>query len=436
MSITTLLRYLIGDRRAILAIAGDRRFLWVGFLFVLSAGFAREYDGADLLSSPMTVLRPLGASLLAAWVFEFVMRMTGAFRTPDALTFGPPPTVPAAPSERPPLIKFGSTLALFWMTAPLAWIYAIPVERFTDPLGATQANLAALGLVATWRVLLMVRVVSVLSGHGFLAALTLVLLFAEIVVLGIGIPAGVLQSIARGMGGIRDVSDSERLVEGTVRTVLGAGCWTFPVVLVASLYIAVRGRRSTPPELPARATGGPGLWMLASASLLVWPFVLPPFQAEQQLRVRTESKYWDDPAEALGMMSSHSPDDYPPHWEPPPAPNFRNREKMLDAVEASLHPSVAPWVRSAYLGKFRRLVDARAERFSDLTHNLDQHDLRPELLKLLQLAARIDERSEALRFIGRRVGNCLRRSGNSMAPEELAEWRRALEPYDDGAAPR
>src|SRR5262245_51273237 len=47
VSITTLLRYLTGSREAIVAIAGNRNALWVGFLFVLSAGFAREYDGED-----------------------------------------------------------------------------------------------------------------------------------------------------------------------------------------------------------------------------------------------------------------------------------------------------------------------------------------------------------------------------------------------------
>jgi len=59
MGIGTLLRYLIGDRKAILAIAGSRHSLWIGFLFVLSAGLAREYDGEDLLHEPWHALIPL-----------------------------------------------------------------------------------------------------------------------------------------------------------------------------------------------------------------------------------------------------------------------------------------------------------------------------------------------------------------------------------------
>ncbi len=40
----SLLCFLFGDRRAILAAAGTRSLVWLGLLFVLSAGLAREYD--------------------------------------------------------------------------------------------------------------------------------------------------------------------------------------------------------------------------------------------------------------------------------------------------------------------------------------------------------------------------------------------------------
>ena len=40
---------------------------------------------------------------------------------------------------------FRSFLNLYWMTAPLAWLYAIPFERFLSPADATTANLALLG---------------------------------------------------------------------------------------------------------------------------------------------------------------------------------------------------------------------------------------------------------------------------------------------------
>jgi hypothetical protein len=47
VSLATLLRYLSGDREAILTIARSRCSLWLGLVFVLSAGLARECDGEN-----------------------------------------------------------------------------------------------------------------------------------------------------------------------------------------------------------------------------------------------------------------------------------------------------------------------------------------------------------------------------------------------------
>src|SRR5262249_40492318 len=63
MSIATLFSYLVGNRSAILRIATTRGTLLLGALLVLSAGFAREYDQADLLHEPWRLLIPFAASL-------------------------------------------------------------------------------------------------------------------------------------------------------------------------------------------------------------------------------------------------------------------------------------------------------------------------------------------------------------------------------------
>ena len=63
MTISTLIRYLVGHRRAILEVAESKSAVWLGLLFVISAGFAREYDGVDLLHEPWHLALPLGASL-------------------------------------------------------------------------------------------------------------------------------------------------------------------------------------------------------------------------------------------------------------------------------------------------------------------------------------------------------------------------------------
>src|SRR4051812_17654529 len=51
--------------------------------------------------------------------------------------------------------RWATFMALFWLTAPIAWLYALPVERVLDPYRAAQANIALLSIVSLWRVLLM-----------------------------------------------------------------------------------------------------------------------------------------------------------------------------------------------------------------------------------------------------------------------------------------
>src|SRR5439155_26698401 len=168
MGIRTLLRYLIGDWQAILDIAADRRAFWVGLLFVLSAGFAREYDGEDLWHEPWHLLIPLAASLVSSFVLFTICFVRVANNDPDRPSF---------------FAGYRSFLTLFWMTAPLAWLYAVPYERFLDPLDAVRMNLFTLGLVSLWRVVLMVRVARVIFGYSRATAPFLVLLFADVVAL-------------------------------------------------------------------------------------------------------------------------------------------------------------------------------------------------------------------------------------------------------------
>src|SRR5262249_29974163 len=151
----------------------------------LSAGFARTYDGTDLAAQPLVVLRPLGASLVSSLLLFAICWMAG-------LLSGP---------------AYPSFLSLFWMTAPLAWLYAIPVERFLGPLESMRANYLLLGAVATWRVLLMARVIAVLSGRGWFAPFFVVMLFADAVVvvisvLGLLFRPGLEEWLAAGMAGV------------------------------------------------------------------------------------------------------------------------------------------------------------------------------------------------------------------------------------------
>src|SRR5690349_21302235 len=75
----TLLAYLVGSRKAVLQVANSRTALWLGLLFVLSAGFAREYDGEDLWHEPWHLMLPLVASLGTSFVLYLIVYFA-AFR--------------------------------------------------------------------------------------------------------------------------------------------------------------------------------------------------------------------------------------------------------------------------------------------------------------------------------------------------------------------
>lgn len=59
---------------------------------------------------------------------------------------------------RPARWRYVQVLTLVTLTSPPAWLYAIPVERFLSLNGALEANVLLLGVVAVWRVGLLMTI--------------------------------------------------------------------------------------------------------------------------------------------------------------------------------------------------------------------------------------------------------------------------------------
>jgi hypothetical protein len=340
MTIATLLRYLVGDRRAILTIAGSRWSILLGLVFVLSAGFAREYDGEDLVSEPWHVVIPLGVSLVSSFAL-FTLAFLPRLFWPRDFAAGH--------------LAF---LGLFWMTAPLAWLYAIPYERFMDAVGAMTMNLLTLAVVSVWRVALMTRVLTVLLGYPWPAAFCIVMLFADVTALVAAstVPVPLLAL----MGGVR-MSAAERVLSGTAMNVFCFGGLTLPVWFFGSLAVYSQYAPRWPTESLGHARPSTPLWLLTAASLAVWPFVLPLTQPEQQRRQHVETAFAEGRiSEALEIMSEHDASAFPPHWEPPPRHMAMwvdgESHPLLETWQLLIDRPVAPWVRAAYLAKLHRLL--------------------------------------------------------------------------------
>ena len=365
--IRTLIAFLFGDREAILAVANGRRVIWLGLLFVLSAGFAREYDVEDLVHEPWHVLLPLGASLLTSFVLFLLLTVSCLPRGPSASN-----------SQTPLWKRYRAFLGLYWMTAPLAWLYAMPVERFLDSATAVGVNLSLLGLVSLWRVVLMTKIVTVVYSRSAAAAFFVVMFFADTVVVCVMLFTPL--PIINVMGGVA-LSAGHILIAQVKLLVTALALLTWLIWLGGALIAAVRGSREgagwvdvLQPEEPTRVSRG--MWGLAVAAILVWIPILPFTQTKQVNKHIAENELragrFD---EAFAYMSARQIDDFPPHWDPPPDPGFGERVPSLLEVflAAEAAEEIAPWVREIYREKLHQ--QGHADAYDYMSHALRLQDV-------------------------------------------------------------
>jgi len=83
----TWLRFMLGQSDAIDSVAKSQYALWVGLLFVLSAGLAREYDGEYLAREPWHLLLPLAASLATSFVLYAIVYLAAHCHSVTKLGF-------------------------------------------------------------------------------------------------------------------------------------------------------------------------------------------------------------------------------------------------------------------------------------------------------------------------------------------------------------
>lgn len=342
MKLTTLFKYLIGQRSAIEEIASNRNSLLIGFLFCLSAALARHYDGKYLWREPWFLLAPAGASILTSSILFLAIYLATSAKARRLL-----------PSIIPSYLTF---LGLYWMTAPLAWLYGIPYERFLNDVNAAQANVWTLELVSVWRVLLISRVVAVLTPSSFFSAFTKVAVPALAVVF-------VAISYARmplidWMGGVR-VPPSVQPVANAYLFVTFFGFFALViggVIWLVSLFFASPRSRLEGFRNQRLSTIGTGLPILALLVILGFTAALPITQREQKLRYEVETNLKKNQIDkALSILTSHPQRDFPPQWTPPPWPEYGEGDQnpSLSEIVKSLQTrsDIPMWVQSTYREK-------------------------------------------------------------------------------------
>lgn len=149
--------------------------------------------------------------------------------------------------SRPPVwVSYRVFLGLFWMTAPMAWLYAIPYERFLSPIDAVNVNLWTLALVAAWRVALMTRVIAVLYGVRAVAAFFIVMAFADLVLfVAMNMASTALINV---MGGLQ-LPERDALVVAITTNLVLLSVLTAPIWLLGA-FVSVAMIRPSWPQLP------------------------------------------------------------------------------------------------------------------------------------------------------------------------------------------
>ncbi|MCL4742558.1 MAG: hypothetical protein KJZ54_10190 [Phycisphaerales bacterium] len=328
--------FLVGDRDAIVALAGNRWTLAVGAFLVLTASLARNYDGAFLPAEWTVLTHGYAASIGNSLVLFAAVYAFGRF--PDAQNYRV-------------VGGYLGFLGLFWMTSPLAWLYAMPYERFLTPVGAIEANLWTLALVAAWRVTLISRVLSVLFDLPLLPVFLLVAFWADVILFAATqvTPAPIVDF----MGGLQHSEEDELLssVRFTVMVFSFLGLFVLGVAAAIGLYWL---RSNGPLEIGisnVRPSGGVlGACFLAA---LVAAGALACAQPEQQRRHIAERLLLEGRVEeAFVFMSGFDRSAFPPIWGPPPRVAYEELRPSIKEVRAALvSVEAAPWVRAAYLDK-------------------------------------------------------------------------------------
>jgi hypothetical protein len=407
VNLRVVLRFVVGNAGAIREVARNRAALWASIVLVLLSGIARNYDQTFFLESPMWLIGPLVFSFFSgSFLYAILIRGFARRHFPD---------------EQRKEKQWATFMALFWMTAPVAWLYAIPVERFLEPYRAAQVNIALLAIVSLWRVLLMSRIMSVLFEIEFVRALAWVLVAAALEVyvvlfLSVFFGGSLSRQIFRSMAGMRN-SPEEDLI-GSVLGFVWSWSW---VVLLVGLVIGLRYFRETiqplPKLLPARVP-----WLQLTIVAGIWIVIAIGPQVEQH-RFITHAALVNKAAysEALAYLAKHKQSDFPASRRLEPNPYEFQVWHDLPPTVALLKPDTAPWIRHVYLGHVG----------ATLTHYYGGYDSVSNVASMFAAIERLPEGREWLRTNQTaiaRQGLVIRpREPESMGHEELIAKTNILE---------
>ncbi len=354
MNLRTIFRFQFGDREAIEAVARSKSAFVVGIWLVLITTIPRNYDQTHISEDPWRWLfGSLFFSLISGTWMYLVAYLFGGWRG----RWNNQSEIGDGESG------WLSFMGMFWMTAPVAWIYAIPVERWLDPVEAAKANVALLASVSVWRVLLLTRCVAVVCRSQFSKVFAWVMVAASVEVLVVGIFGGLFaRQIMAGMGGMRN-SPAEDVLVHAMGAAMGNSLWIFPVALLIGFFWGWRGTAS---RLPARSPDSiPFLGLL----VLTITWILIALTPQRELAVVAEYERRLEAGrtrEALDLLSQITPDQLPASRVLQPKPFEWDVFRKLPPVIGELRETDARWVREYFVGHLATAVSHYRSRWGSV----------------------------------------------------------------------
>ncbi|MDF1712630.1 MAG: hypothetical protein P1U90_10360 [Akkermansiaceae bacterium] len=374
----TIARFLVGKRDAIEQIASSRSAFFLAALFIVSAGLARNYDHHILVREPLWIFGPFAMTFFSSFfIFGFVKSLGGLNR-------GALKSLPTPSSNYFPFLR------CFAMTAPLAWLYGIPVEQLTTALVATQFNFAVLLIVSFWRLILMMRVIIVLFNFNPLRAFCLISIPASFEMFFATFIKSV--SIVGIMGGMK-LTTAESFLYKATQAVTAGSLFLF-IAACLLIFFSKRGEiRKHPPVENTPKVSRP-TWIVAVTTIALWLVA----SSQPQKRLRNLAKFQNlikerQYQEAQAFTGSINNTDFPPHRRlfgktsryqvSQAAITLANHKTWPDWIQKELEEEVQLWLEDLDEDGYDYRLDMLRERIQGAPHVEEfarkftpNHDLR------------------------------------------------------------
>lgn len=297
--------FLIGNSESIRRVVRSPWSLVAGVLLVWSAGITRHYDLHNLIEQHRWMWAPFLVVIVSSFLiyfclyFAFLRRRKGEEKGPGFFR------------------QYPSFLGAFLLTAPIAWIYAIPVEHFTnaDALASAKWNMGFLAIVSFWRVGLIAKVIVVMTKSPWWKALIVVFFPASVEAMLAS--SFEVMDIVGMMGGI-ELAPSEQFRVNSLEVISNVSLW----IILATFITIWIPLKTVPTDIDGfvfvRQPAPRNALIAAALCLVAWFGYCLPFQINAELREPRQSmdRYvLREKARADAMRKSELEDTDPPDTE-------------------------------------------------------------------------------------------------------------------------